>query len=451
MRTLLFAAVWLMATALTHAAQNPAFSYPEADRNGERFLFIVDLSENMEDLQAENESALYELIGGGIFGQMRTGDTFGLWTFNSEAFPGRFSMKVWDQKRAIQQGTVAAAFISSQTYEKSSNIKEVMKQLKPVIHSVSNLNIFIISDGRSGMSGTPLDKAIIADYKARKSDRRRAKKPFITSLVAREGWIVSHQVVVAGEPIRLPERRQPPRPVNAAVRPAPNPGAAVVPSIFMTNAPKKMVILTKTNTPAAVPATTAVVTPPPVPETNVIVVVTPTASAAVATPAVPPATNAPAAAPTSAAPAQVTAQASSLAPPGEAVSPSNKTEPAVASTALTPSTKPVESSTSANPSASQAAATPVPSSVIESVLAKVQPSPVRVAAREPGAASETPSSGSATALGQVMPGPGRSFGNWWMALGGFLAGATVLLVFSVLRRGRVPAGPSLITRSMDRR
>lgn len=428
-------AMWMTVALLPCAAQNPAFAYPEADPYGERFLFIVDLSEDMEDLQAANESALYELIGGGIFGQMRTGDTFGVWTFNSEAYPGRFSMKVWDQKRAIQQGTVAAAFISSQNYEKSSNIKEVMKQLKPVIHSVSNVNIFIISDGGSSMSGTPLDKAINADYKARKSDRRRAKKPFITSLVVRDGWITSHQVVIAGEPIRLPNRRQPPRPVAVPVAQLPTP--AVPASIYVTNtpAPKKMVVFTKTNAPALATTTTAV-TPPPAPETNMIVVVTPPAPAPVTAPVVPAATNAPAA------PAEVASQASILAALRGSSEPSNKTEVAP-SPAATP---PV-----ANSPATRVTATPVPSSVIESVLAKVQLEPIRAAAREPGAEPEPVSSGPTPALGHALPGVQPAFGNWWMAFGGFLAGATVLLVFSVLRRGRTPVGPSLITRSMDRR
>lgn len=442
MRTILFAAVWLAVAVLPCAAQNPAFAYPEADPNGERFLFIVDLSEDMEDLQAANESALYELIGGGIFGQMRTGDTFGVWTFNSEAYPGRFSMKVWDQKRAIQQGTVAAAFISSQNYEKSSNIKEVMKQLKPVIHSVSNVNILLVSDGSSGMSGTPLDKAINADYKSRKSDRRRAKKPFITSLVVREGWIVSHQVVIAGEPIRLPNRRQPPRPVT--VSPAQLPTPTVPASIYVTNtpAPKKMVIVTKTNAPAPAASTTVAVTPPLAPETNMIVVVTPPAP--VTAPVVSAATNAPLAT----APAEVASQASILAALRETGGSPSKVETTPSSTATQ---KTAAASPGASSAATQVAATPVPSSVIESVLAKVQPEPIRAAARELGAESEPAPSSSTPALGHALPGVQPSFGNWWMAFGGFLAGATVLLAFSVLRRGRAPAGPSLITRSMDRR
>jgi hypothetical protein len=449
MRTLLFAVMWLAVAVLPCAAQNPAFAYPEADPYGERFLFIVDLSEDMEDLQAANESALYELIGGGIFGQMRTGDTFGVWTFNSEAYPGRFSMKVWDQKRAIQQGTVAAAFISSQTYEKSSNIKEVMKQLKPVIHSVSNVNILLVSDGGSGMSGTPLDKAINADYKSRKSDRRRAKKPFITSLVVREGWIVSHQVVIAGEPIRLPNRRQPPRLVT--VPPAQLPTPPVLASIYVTNTPvpKKMVIVTKTNAPAPATAATVAVTPPLVPETNMIVVVTPPVTAPVTTTVATATTNTPAGTSPPVVPqTEVASQATILAALRETDGSSNKADAPPVSTVTS---KPAAASTGANPPGPQVAATPVPSSVIESVLAKVQPEPIRAAAREPGAETPPASSGPTPALGHALPGVPAPFGNWWMALGGFLAGATVLLAFSVLRRGRTPAGPSLITRSMDRR
>src|SRR5262245_13940589 len=78
----------------------------------ERFLFIVDISAGMEDLQAANEATLYDLLRKGIDGQMQTGDTYGLWTFNKETKAGQFPMRVWEAKKAMQQGTIAAAFIN---------------------------------------------------------------------------------------------------------------------------------------------------------------------------------------------------------------------------------------------------------------------------------------------------------------------------------------------------
>lgn len=444
--------IWLVGATVSSPAQNPAYVYPEADPNGERFLFIVDMSSDMEDLQPAVENAIYELIGGGIFGQMRTGDTFGIWTFNDEPYTGRFTMKVWDQKRAIQQGTVAAAFLSGQNYEKSSDLKEVIKQVKSVVHSVSNVNVLIISDGRSSLSGTPLDKVVNADYKARKSDRRRAKKPFITSLVAREGWFVSHQVAIAGELLRLPERRQPPAPpkpakpetqVSQSLPPIATAQAPVV--VTSAPAPKKMVIVTKTNTPPPV------VVSPPAPATNAAVVATPAPSnsspAVVATALTETNSSTLPAAPID---PVVTSQASILA----AIREGSRSASASNTTSAPPvdaSSTPPGSSTKGSVLASQPAATPVSSSLIDSVLSKVQPEPVRVAARESETTTERPVTGPVPPLAQMVPVVGLS-SSWWMVLGGVLGGGTVLLALSVLRRGRTHSGgTSLITRSMERR
>ena len=77
--------------------------------DGERFLFVVDMSADMEKLQAATEATLFDLIGTGIHGYMKPGDTFGMWTFNKEMTAGKFAMQTWDPRRAKQQATMAAA------------------------------------------------------------------------------------------------------------------------------------------------------------------------------------------------------------------------------------------------------------------------------------------------------------------------------------------------------
>ena len=56
---------------------------------GDRFLFIVDTSSGMERLKEQIEMTIYDLLRSGLFGQMLTGDTYGMWTFDKETHAGK--------------------------------------------------------------------------------------------------------------------------------------------------------------------------------------------------------------------------------------------------------------------------------------------------------------------------------------------------------------------------
>ncbi|HXJ61431.1 MAG TPA: hypothetical protein VNU68_32720 [Verrucomicrobiae bacterium] len=213
---LLMAIVCLEAAPNAFGALSPRIltaNLPPAP-DGERFLFIVETSSAMEDLQASNEATIYELIRSGLNGYMRSGDTFGLWTYNKEVQTGQFPMRVWDGPRANQQATIAAAHLNQQKYENSASLKDVMASLTKVIRAVSNLNVFVVSDGGQRSFGTPFDRNIAAEYKKLARDRRQAQRPFVTTLVVRGGWFVEAKVNVSGSSIQLPER---PSPVVASV------------------------------------------------------------------------------------------------------------------------------------------------------------------------------------------------------------------------------------------
>src|SRR3989442_501287 len=169
-----------VAVAAASAPARAAGVVVEPAPDGARFLFIVDMSSSMEYLQTAIEATIYELIGSGLAGQMRVGDTYGLWTFNKETYAGGTPMRVWDPRKSTQLGTIAAAFLNNQPYEKSSNLKQTISTLTGVIRAVSNLTVFIISDGGSPMRGTPFDTTVNADYKKKSKDRSQAKRPFVT-------------------------------------------------------------------------------------------------------------------------------------------------------------------------------------------------------------------------------------------------------------------------------
>src|SRR5262245_61046813 len=127
----------LAASPSLRAGAPPAPVPPAAD--GQRFLFVVDMSSAMEEMQTAVEATVYDLIRSGLGAQMRAGDSFGLWTFNKEVYTGKFSVTVWDPKRSTQQGALAASFLSGKTYEKRSDLKKVMATVSRIVSAVSDL------------------------------------------------------------------------------------------------------------------------------------------------------------------------------------------------------------------------------------------------------------------------------------------------------------------------
>lgn len=419
-----------------HLVYKPAVPAPE----GQRFLFVLDLSDGMEKLKGASETTIQDLIFNGAYGQMRTGDTYGVWGFNREIYSGQFPMQVWDSRKPSQLATVAAAFLADADYGKSADMKLLLGQLNLVIQSVSNVTVFVVSDGYTSMTGTPFNKQINDVYKKRRRERASAKSPFVTTLIAREGIIASYSVTIGGEPILLPERPLPAIVQNNTAAPtAPSTNAPKI--VITTPAPKPAP--TQEPSPAAsqTPAvakldgTTTIITQSPPPKSIYIVARTnraevtfaPATSAAATIAVVPAATNVPPVA---------------TATPPTPTLPESAPTPAVAKTVVSQKSE---------------STTPTSAAENKSLISAFTPDPLPVAARERSsepAPTQTPVPAATLAPVQAVaaPVPTGIGGGWLIAFGGFLMATALFLVFVVLRRLRPSAHHgSLITQSMDRR
>jgi hypothetical protein len=422
------------ATAPSRAERERILPAPD----GQRFLFIVETSSSTGRTQAETEAALFDLIASGVYRAMRPGDTYGLWTYNKVISAGEFPMQIWDSRNASQLGTIAAAYLSDREFEKSGDVKRMMTTVQSVIHSVSNLNIFIVSNGDSPVTGTPFDKAINAEYKEQRRERRKAGKPFITTLVVRDGWIIHGAVSISGTPIDLPAR---PLPVIAQKQqtpvpvPAPTAPKAAAEAPQSPPAPLASSIAAASSSNAAPPSVTVVPQKPRIIQiitrTNVVDPSSATVPAALAattattaTPAIRP-VPAPAEMPTPISPAPEPAPITTL--------------PTAASTPVPP-TVPAES-----------VVEPAP---LESGLAALIPQPLVVSARESqSAASAGPSEPQPPPAIQAaaIPSTGGIHAGLLIAFGGLLLSAAVFLLLVVFRQQRPTPQGSLITQSMNQR
>ena len=110
-----------------------------------RFLLIIETSRSMQRRADGALQAVKELLDSGMKGQLRAGDTLGLWTFNDELYAGEFPLQRWSPETQKAITTRALTFLREQKFEKQSSLEKVYPTLKQVIqgfrvyHSDSDL------------------------------------------------------------------------------------------------------------------------------------------------------------------------------------------------------------------------------------------------------------------------------------------------------------------------
>jgi hypothetical protein len=442
-------------------------STPKPATNGSRFLFVVDMSSSMKATDAANRQALFDLIFTGFEGQMRHGDTFGLWLFNDDVKAGAFPLQVWDELNPLEVASRATLFVRNHKYSGKPRLDEVVARMLQLARNVKDVHLVLLSTGEQPLTGTPLDATINETYARRQPDRRQQGKPLVTTLNVQRGEITSATVTLAGEYIELPARPTPiippttpalaAKPTAAPARPAPAPN----PIPPATEARKTSATLTaqtepptRTWTPNPAPAKTSSTTPaPPPPTADPIVVAGPIAApqnpapTPVAAPAPPTPSPVVVAGPI-ASPRNTIPAPAPVAPPTAPVEPLPTPATTIAATLNT-------TVTTGTPEAG-AKESPKPNSLLTSLL----PEPARVQAREqatpappaaptPGTAG-VPTVPAVPATVLVVQHPVSP--TLLLGIASFLLAACVILLIIVARRSqpRARSQGSVITQSIDR-
>jgi len=168
-----------------------------------RFLFIVETSLAMNRSSKAVQETIHELIGSGLQGQMHSGDTLGLWTFNDK-LNAEFPMQRWSPEEKERIAQTVGVFLKKQRYEKKSELRTVLPPLYSVIRSSKAITIVLISTGNEPIQGTPFDKEINTIYPAYVRELQDAKLAFVTILVGRNGRPVDYTVNSSLGPIQIP-------------------------------------------------------------------------------------------------------------------------------------------------------------------------------------------------------------------------------------------------------
>jgi hypothetical protein len=162
-------------------------------QTGNRFLFIINTSSAMRRMTNGIREAVFGLLNSGMQGQMREGDTFGIWTYDDQLHAG-FPMQVWSNqnKSAILQ-TVSNC-LAEPRYEAKPHLEKALPAARQLVEQSRVVTLIFILDGSETMQGTGFDQDINDLHKEFGRQMRADNIPFVTALAAHDGKVFDYRV-----------------------------------------------------------------------------------------------------------------------------------------------------------------------------------------------------------------------------------------------------------------
>ncbi|MCS7336929.1 MAG: hypothetical protein NZ739_01640 [Verrucomicrobiae bacterium] len=202
-----------IACASLRAQTNVATAAPARKQSG-RYLLIFDISAGMRSRAKMVEQTVSALITSGMQGELRPGDSIGVWTFNNRLHTGKFPLQEWAPDRADEIVARLAEFLQTRKYERKADWAEVMPRLNHVVRSSERLTVVLFSDASLRIHGTPFDAELNAMYAEHERTMKRTRAPFVTVLRAQRGRFIGASGTLAVWPIHFPPFTPEPEPAS---------------------------------------------------------------------------------------------------------------------------------------------------------------------------------------------------------------------------------------------
>ncbi len=231
---ILIAVAWMFSLGLLTAQISINSPTVPRSKPEDRILVIVETSSAMQKRRENVQKIIGEMFLSGLGGDMRSGDSIGMWTFNNELQTGQFPLQRWTKATRERVAVTMVQFLQQQHFEKSARPSIFWDALTNIVAHSERITVIIVGSGSEPIKGTPFDESIAENYLKNDEAQRKAKMPFVTILRAYYGKLVSFSVCLPPWPMELPEYPKEARraPEPAATKPAPvEPKSAVAPAI----------------------------------------------------------------------------------------------------------------------------------------------------------------------------------------------------------------------------
>ena len=235
-----------------------------------RFLLIFDTSSAMKARVPATQYAVEHLFFSMMNGQLQSGDSIGVWTFDRTLRKGGFPLQGWLPQNAAMIASSITNYVRLQHYSKRTRFDVLMPEVNGLVQNSERLTVLIFCDGDGAIKGTPYDNAINSVFKQNESALKKADQTFVVVLRAQFGQYTGYTVNSSAIGVNFPDfppLPEPPQPIapaktNVPPPPPPTPVVTVPPLVIVgTN------VVTHLLPP--IPATSGLTNPPPVKvETN---------------------------------------------------------------------------------------------------------------------------------------------------------------------------------------
>jgi hypothetical protein len=179
-------ALFLLQVTLSTSAQ-----IPPQTRN--RFLFIINTSSTMRRMTNGIQEAALGLLKSGMQGQLRDGDTLGLWTYDDELNTG-FPMQVWSDRSRDAIIQTVSNYLAQPRLQGKAHLDKVLPAALQLVGQSRVITLIFIFDGSETMQGTGFDQDINDLQKEFGRQMRSDNIPFVTVLAARDGKVFDYRV-----------------------------------------------------------------------------------------------------------------------------------------------------------------------------------------------------------------------------------------------------------------
>ena len=200
-----------------------------------RFLFIFDTSQDMKLRGDAVQKELNTLLATSLSGQLHSGDSMGVWTFNQDLRPGDYPLQTWDPDRAVLIASNLTKFLGKQHYGKDARFEALQPLLNKVVQDSERLTVMIFCDGGTKFSGTPFDDGINQLFEQKRGEQKKAGQPFVIVMRSQLGQYVGCAMGLPPEPLNYPQF--PPLPTPPPPPSAPKPANVLPPAPVMVGQP----------------------------------------------------------------------------------------------------------------------------------------------------------------------------------------------------------------------
>jgi len=169
-----------------------------------RWLLVVETSKQSRSLSNELAYVAGALVKGGMKGQVRSGDTLGLWTYSDDLHDVVFPIQVLGPGRNHQVGPWVHDFLGGRKYDKKGHFAKAVSPALDLIKDSDYITVIILSGGTEKVTGTPFDDKINDAFDTLKKQVKKEQVVVATVLRGRHGKITDYAVMLPFQGFELP-------------------------------------------------------------------------------------------------------------------------------------------------------------------------------------------------------------------------------------------------------